>query len=296
MKKILKINKRIANMIVLGYPIFCLLYLIWLGILYTNVFGGAPGDIYWDGFYLFTILIKLLTFIGFFLFLISLFNSSLHPAWIASSIIAVPMALTIFWLWLLFPTNIQVDKAQFNNRTYFILYSRNFLNYYNWILFECPPLQISCERISLYYDKYGRYDKSSNARFIVDSIGQELHVVINHDVFYTIGSPTREYVRFLSETKLRDYTYHLSRYESEGSVFYNLYKCNFHFTCVKMPFLYKISKEKDQDRQYHIQGDFFTNEIEVWTFDRWSGLPWETVFSYDNAPHCYVEACSIPDK
>jgi hypothetical protein len=130
----------------------------------------------------------------------------------------------------------------------------------------------------------------------VDGISQELHVVIDRDVFYTIGSPTREYIHFPTEMKLGDYTYHLSRYERESSAFYNLYKCNFHFTCEKMPFLYTISRKEDEERQYHIQGDFFTNDIEISSYDRWSGLPWQTVFSYDDEPHCFVEACSIPDE
>lgn len=288
MQNYLGMIKKIGNIIVIIYPIYCLLYSIWL--LYST---DEYWDIYWDGYYLFISALTFLTIIGFFIFLLFLFLSDLRPAWrILSSLFSIPMICCVVSAWFILPSYTQVDKSRFEDHKYFFLYDHFFLSdSYDWILLECPRFGIKCNKILLFQDEFGEYyGSSSDAKFVVDGNNQELHVIIGDDLLYTIGYPTREYLYFYKwENRIGDYTYHFHRSENNGSVIYGLDECNSSFACSKIPFAYITSKNDDGD--FYINIDETTNSLIIKKWDPDSVL----IFSYDGKPHCYVEACSIPD-
>ncbi|HEX2994467.1 MAG TPA: hypothetical protein VHP14_06575, partial [Anaerolineales bacterium] len=256
-----KFIKTISNIFAIGYPLFSLLYLVWLL--------STGKSIYWDGYNVFTGIMVFLIVVAFLPFLISLFISNLHTGWrLLISLLAFPLLCVSAFFWLDLPYYSQMREARFDNHKYLLTYHDSMYggDAYEWYLFECSATGLSCKPTLLYTDEYGEFhNDTSAAYFIIDQHAHELHVVIDDDLLYTVSDPSRTYVPMGRGVQRENYSYHLSRYEDmvAGSIIYGLYECSAQYTCRKIPFAYSIPKEKAQSHKLSIEIDRETNDVHV---------------------------------
>ncbi|HEX2996084.1 MAG TPA: hypothetical protein VHP14_14765 [Anaerolineales bacterium] len=285
--------KTSINVFVIGYPLFGLLYLVWLL--------STGKSIYWDGYNLFTGIIVFLIVVTFLPFLVTLFISDLHTGWrLLISLLAFPLFCVSTFFWLDLPYYSQVREAQFDGHKYLLTHHNSIYggDAYDWYLFECSSTGISCTPTLLYVDEYGEFhNDASVAYLIIDQRNHELHVVVDNDLLYTVGDPSRTYIPMSRSARRENYSYHLSRYEDQAadSIIYGLYECNAQYACRRIPFAYSISRESAaRMRRLSIEIDRETNDVHV--LGQFENESAELIFSYGDQPLCYVKECSMPDR
>jgi hypothetical protein len=281
-----------GNFIAVSYPLSSLLFLVWL--LTTR------KVMYWDGYNTLNVVIILLVIAGFLPFLLSVFIADLHTGWrIIISLLAFPLLCSSALLWMDLPYYKQVAETQFNRHKYLLAYHHSIYGEgaYEWYVFECAPGGLPCKSRLFYTDDYGEfYNDASLARLIVDDHAEEMHVVIDDELFFTVGYPSRTYIRTSRSARLEDYSFNLSRYEEtkSNSVIYHLYACDGQYACTLLPIVYSLSAgEGTAADRFFVEVEGATREVRVLRQSA-GGQP-ELIFSYGDRPHCYVAECSISD-
>jgi hypothetical protein len=285
--------KSFSNMFVIGYPAFALMYLLWML--------GTRKYLYWDGYNCLNGLIVFFIVIAFLPFLIALFLSSLRTGWrLSASLLSFPLLCTLAAFALDLPFYKQVNETEFGGHKYLLAYHNSIYDEerYDWSLFECAHAGILCKPIPVYSDAYGEfYNETSVTDLIIDDREEELHVLVDDSLLYTVGQPPRQYIPMARSARRGNYTYNLARYEDSANqlVFYNLYECDARYNCTKLPFVYSIPAESAAEiGRFFVEADHNSNEIRV--SSQSSEESAQLIFSYGEEPRCYVTACTVPDE
>jgi len=288
----LRLIRSIGNLFVIGYPLSSLLYFMW-GLSMKRI-------VYWDGYNVLNGVIIFLIIAGFVPFSISLFVSDLQTGWrILASLFVFPLLCCSAFFWMDLPFYKQVNEMQFDRHKYLLTYHNSIYGEgaYDWYLFECARAGILCKATLLYSDEYGEfYNDSSLTSLVIDEDVNELHVVIDNDLLYTVGHPSREYIVMARSAQRGKYGYNLSQYKDPhtDSLIFNLYECDAQFKCARLPFVYSVPGQGvAASSRLFVEIDETTHDVHV--IRQSASQNAELIFSYGDRPHCHVEECSIPD-
>ncbi len=269
------------------------MYLIWML--------GTRRTFFWEGYNCLNGLVVFLIVASFLPFLISLFVSSLRAGWrLSASLLTFPLLCCLAFLALDLPFYKQMNETEFGRRTYLLVNHNSIYDEerYDWYLFECARAGIFCKPIPVYSDEYGEfYNETSVTDLIIDDRAEELHVVIDGTLLYTVGQPSRQYIPMARSVQRGEYTYNLSRYEdpADDLAVYNLYECDPEYSCSRIPFVYSIPRENASAMpRFFVEVDHNHNEIRVSSQSTEESS--QLIFSYGEEPRCYVPACIVPDE
>lgn len=201
---------------------------------------------------------------------------------------AVPMALLIFVSAIVSNGYEKVvSTAKYNNSIYHVTTDIYIDTGLKIKLYKCDRFDLNCEK----FDIVSHYQSDPiNYELIIDDERDEIHVAWEIEgekqYVYTFGPHIRNIIdglRYLNQF------YYLTKVIEDGSqdFIYLLYECNAKDKgCHKLPFKYiKASNDSPMPKSLIFNK---SGEIQI------LGAHEELIYSYSDAPKCYVEGCSIP--
>lgn len=157
----------------------------------------------------------------------------------------------------------------------------------SYSLYKCNFKSLDC---LLLVEKSGpNYDWGAD--LILDQNQNELHFIQSFvgykTLVYTYALISRDYI---TQIDSGEYFYTLAETGEEPNIDskYFLYQCKKDFSsCHQLPFLYELISSESPVPMYFESAD---GNQEIQLFDKHGSI----IYSYGDAPKCYVEGCSIP--
>jgi hypothetical protein len=220
--------------------------------------------------------------ISFIAFLPAVFFSKMHTAakiiFSLLTVLAIPLFCFASLGFMIFEKSVE-NAARLGDGIYNITTYLNSHGNACYSLYRCKSGIIACESL------YDRCDVQFDpTEFEVDSVKNEVHLLIGGKPVYTDGTQPRTY---LDNIEMGAHKYYLAYHRVDPkTIGYMLYECGTSITtCNRIPFMYEVSGLLPA----RLNIDSTNTELNIIIGD-------ELIFTYGKYPRCHVAGCSIQNK